>query len=763
MKFAALFAFLLAAALLVSQPAPREQPGPLPGGGVLLVSGWKLQPAGRQVPVDTFPMSSTVSPDGKYLLVLNAGYNPPSISVLDVAAEKELSRTPVPDGWLGLTFSPRGDRVYVGGGSQASVFEFTFSDGRLTPGRTFVVVPEAKRTPQDFIGDVALSPDGRLLYAADLFRNSLVVINPQSGTAISRFRTGRRPYRILFHPDGQSFFVTSWADGTLGHYQADNGSLLATERIGPHPTDMLWRAGKVESPEGSQVIAARLFVTASNTNAVYSIGVTDTKAMTRLETISVTMTPRQPLGMTPSALALSPDAKRLFVVCSDANAVAVVDVTEQRSAVLGFIPAGWYPLAARSLPGSKLAVLNGRGLRSFPNPLGPDPSQKPTEATEYVARIQRGAVSFIDALNEEKLDEYTKAAIAGSPYHDAKLDQAGLRPGEKFPIEHVIYVVKENRTYDQVLGDLKKGNGEPKLATFGEEVTPNHHKLAREFVLFDNFYVNADVGADGHNWSTAAIAPDYVQKMWPNSYGRRRKHYDYEGGEPAAIPPAGYIWSNAAAAGVTMRNYGHWVTNRQKPGPSGEQIEAVRDPVLNRVTNRNFRGFDLDYADVDRIKVLIKDLEEFEKTGQMPRLLLIRIGNDHTSGAAPRKISPRSAVADNDYALGMLVEAVSKSRFWPTTAIFVLEDDAQDGPDHVDSHRSPAFVISPYAKRQAVDSSMYNTASMLRTMELILGIRPMTHFDAGARPMSAAFQASPNLAPYTAEKPRIPLDDRNPD
>ncbi|MCI0366201.1 MAG: YncE family protein, partial [Phycisphaerales bacterium] len=422
MKIITSLVLFLAGALLVSQPAPREQVGPLPDGGVLLVNGWRLKPAGRQVSVESFPMSSALSPDGKYLLVLNGGYNPPTISVIDVAAERELSRTRVADGWLGLTFSPKGDRVYVGGGSQASVFEFTFTNGTLAPARTFPVVPEGKRTHQDFIGDVALSPDGRLLYAADLFRNSVVVINPQSGLVIARFKTGRRPYRIVFHPDGQSFFVTSWADGTLGHYQTENGSLLATERIGPHPTDMVWRAGKVDSEESGQVIAARLFVAASNTNAVYSIGVTDTKAMTRLETINVAMTPRQPLGMTPSALALSPDSKRLFVVCSDANALAAVDVSEARSSVLGFVPTGWYPLAARVLPGGKLVVLNGGGLRSFPNPQGPNPSKKAApshlgpEAIQYVGRIQRGTVSFIDPLTDASLAEYTKTAITGSPY-----------------------------------------------------------------------------------------------------------------------------------------------------------------------------------------------------------------------------------------------------------------------------------------------------------------------------------------------------------
>src|SRR6185295_17364232 len=238
MKPILLILLLSAAAVLVSQPAPREQVGPLPSGGFLLNSGWSITPAGNQVPVGTLPMSTALSPDGKFLLVLNGGYNPPSISVVDVAAEREVSQTPVADAWLGLAFSPKGDFVYVGGGSRASVYEFKYSNGVLTPARTFPIVADAQRTPQDFIGDVALSPDGRLIFAADLFHDSVAVINPQSGMVIERFKTGRRPYRILFPPDGKSYFVTSWADGSMGHYDAGNGSLIANVRLGAHPTDM---------------------------------------------------------------------------------------------------------------------------------------------------------------------------------------------------------------------------------------------------------------------------------------------------------------------------------------------------------------------------------------------------------------------------------------------------------------------------------------------------------------------------------------------
>jgi DNA-binding beta-propeller fold protein YncE len=757
--------FLLAPAILagfaLSQPEPREQVGPLPGGGFLLNSGWRLEPAGKQIPLSTLPMAEALSPDGKYLLALNGGYEPPSISVIDTASASVVQTMAVKDGWLGLAFSPMGDRVYVGGGSTGAVFEFNFRDGRLQAGRTFPVIPQNERSARDLVGDVTFSPDGRLLYAADVFHDGIAVVNPQSGAVILRFKTGRRPYRILFHPDGKSLFVTHWADGTLGHYDAASGQQLALVRIGQHPTDMVWRSGASapDVAEGEPTWDARLFVAAANTNNVYAVGVSKTKDLNLVETINVSLTPQQPVGMTPSALALSPDARHLYVACSDANAVAVADVSGERTNIEGFIPTGWYPTAVRALRNGTLVVLNGKGVRSYANPKGRDLVTSGSKSAAYVGRLQTGSASWIaDAASSDHIAAWTKTVFANSPYSDAKLEQPNPLPS----IDHVIYIVKENRSYDQVLGDMKEGNGDPSLVLFGENVTPNHHKLAREFVLFDNFYVNADISADGHHWSTAAIANDYVEKLWPSNSARRRQEYDFEGQEPTAAPPAGYIWTSAALAGLSLRNFGYWVENKPNAAVGSEQIAAVRDPVLAKVTNRFFRGYDQNFPDVERAKVFLSELADYEKAGQMPRLIVMRLGNDHTSGAFPGAIAPLSSVADNDEALGMIVEGVSHSRFWASTAIFVVEDDAQNGPDHVDSHRSLALIVSPFIKRHTVDSAMYNTASVLRTMELLLGLRPMTQFDAAARIMSAPFQQTANTAPFTAEKPRIRLDERNP-
>jgi DNA-binding beta-propeller fold protein YncE len=756
------------AAISSSQPAPREKVGILPDGGFLLNSGWRVKPAGTQVPLSTLPMASVLTEDGRFLIVLNGGYRPPSLTVLDTKDGHQMGNTPVADGWLGLALAPNGRTLWVGGGSQASIFEFSLDEkGKLQPTHTFEVVNGAARTGHDFIGDVAVSPDGHLLYACDLYHDSIAVVNPQSGMVIEHYKTGRRPYRILFNPDGKSFYVTSWADGSITRHQTSDGAQLQVLRLGAHPTDMVWRdkASAAETGEDASW-SARIFVSAANTNNVYAVGVSDSGELKPVETINVSTSPNHPLGMTPSALALSSDHNRLYVVCSNANAMGVVDVTESRSQVLGFIPTGWYPTAARALADGRLVVLNGKGSRSYANPAGPSPAKAPAISHEgersdhYVAAIQNGSASFIPPVTDDGLKAYTAEVLRNSPYNDEKMEAGpeGIPPA----IQHVLYIVKENRTYDQVLGDIGKGESDPSLCLFNEKVGPNHHKLAREFVLLDNFYVNGDVSADGHNWSTSAIDNDYVEKLWPSNYAKRQKYASFEGGEPAGYPPAGFLWTNAVARGLSMRNYGYWVRNTKTASDGGVQIDEVLDPVLVKATNMKYRSFDLEYPDVKRAKVFLDDLAEFEKTGTMPALMIMRLPNDHTNGTAAGKLAPLSSFADNDYALGMIVEGMSRSKFWNSSAIFVVEDDSQNGPDHVDSHRAPAYLLSPYTHTGKVDSTMYNTTSVLRTMELILHLRPMTHFDAGARPMINSFSKEAVMTPYQAEKPRISLEDRNP-
>jgi YVTN family beta-propeller protein len=571
-----------------------------------------------QIPVDTFPMAAKTTPDGKFLLVLNGGHNPPSISVIDIAAARELSRMPVPDAWLGLAMTKSGDKVYVGGGSRGAVFEFTVTGGVLKPARMFPA--------GEFIGDVQLAPDGHLLYAADLYKDSVVVINPQSGLVLSRIKTGRRPYRILFHPSGKSFYVSSWADGSIGQYDPNNGERIANTRVAPHTTDMAWSDGPVED---QPAITARLFVSAGNTNSVYVLGATEAGNLSRLESVNLASDSRQPLGTTPTGLGLSADGKKLFVACSDANAAAVVDISGGHARVQGFVRSGEYPTAAFGLPDGRLGVLNGHA--------------------QSVQLVDITDESKIAASSREQSEE--PATPAGNP----------VRPDG--PIKHVIYIV------------------------------------------------GYEGGADGQNRAVAAIAPDYTQRLWPSYSAGRRKIYDFEGQEPANAPPAGYLWTAAAQAGLSFRNYGFFVDSRKEPEADGTQITGVRDPILAPVTDPNYRGPDPGYPDVERAKEFIAELADFEKDNSMPRLLLMRMSDDR--------------------AVDMVVEAVSKSRFWPETAVF-----------GVYLHRSGPLLASPLAKKGPVDSTTYDPMSVLRTVEIILGLHPLTTYDAGARPLFGMFNNS---------------------
>lgn len=591
------------AALLYAQAPSAVKPGPRPDGGTLLANGWSLRPAGKQISLGAFPMSAALTRDGKYLLILNA--RPSAIVVLDAATLEETGRAPLADAWLGLTVSPNGKSVYVGGGSTASVFEFSLSpEGGLTPARTFAVVPEASRQPQDFVGDVALSPDGRLLYAAMLTRDAIAVVNPLTGIVIERIRTGRRPYRILFHPDGKSFYVSAWADAAVIQHKAETGERLSVLRTGPQPMDMAFSGKPVKLEEGEKLDwTARLFIASANTNNVYVAGVRDNGSTEAIETIGVALSPRQPAGMTPSALSLSADESRLYIACSDANAVAVADVSFPRSTRAGFIPAGHYPTDVQTLRDGRVFILNGKS----------------------------GSASVIDGDTLQ-----TETVRRNSPYRDDLLDSEPLRA----EIEHVIHIAT-----DHFAGG----------------------RLAQGFALLDNFHAIGDDKASEEYWITAAIAPPYIVRLAPR----------LAASEPAALPPAGRIWNNARAKGLTVREYG-WSDNQPRT------------------------------ADSSLAKTFLDDLTRFESEGRMPRLTALRMDGD-------------------EQAIAAIVAGVSRSRFWKSSALFV-------------SGRNAAAIVSPTTRGSGLDSTFYNSASLLRTIELLLGLKPMTVFDAAATPMTAAFR-----------------------
>jgi len=606
---------------------------------------WRVQPTGTQVALDPLPLSAAVSPDGKFLLALNAGSRP-SISVIETGAMKETARLAIADAGLGLAFSPDGRRVYAGGGARNVVLEFTFSvAGELKPSRDISAGPPST---MNFIGDVAVSPDGRTILAGDVFHDRVLVINAQSGQVTGALKSGRRPYRILFHPDGQSYFISSWADASVYEYSLPSGTEMARVRVGAHPTDLILSNRKI--PGEQSTWQYRLFVAAANTNDVFVLGVTEGKDVSVLETLNVGFSAVAPAGMTPSGLALSADQTRLYIACSDVNALAVAEISETRSRVAGFIPTGAYPTAVRVVNG-KLAVLNGHSA----------------------------SMSVIDTPVDEMLPALTTKAMAATPYRESFSDSL---PEQRSSIEHVIYILMDGAA------------------------GPNTAKLAREFVRLNNFHPAGDTPAGAFNWSVAAIAPDFTERLGPAFAAGRLRYDGFQGAESANLPPAGYLWSNALSAGLTVRNYGLFVDN----GPQGVR---VKDPSLQSVTNMKYRGTDP--------QAFLDDLKQFE-LGMMPNLLVVR--------------------SESDAALGRIVEAVSKSKFWPQTAIFVMDP----------SSPTPLLLaVSPYTRRRAIDPTPYDQVSVLRTIELILNLRPMTVFDFSARSLAAAFVSMPDNAPYSME------------
>jgi len=541
----------------------------------------------------------------------------------------------------GIAFATNGRNVYVSGGARNSVYDYTLSpEGVLALSKE---MSAGAATPNDFIGDVAIPPAGRVIYAADLFHDRILLINPQSGTVIDRFKSGRRPYQIVFHPDGNSYFVSSWADASVYQYRTDTGEEMGRIRVAPHPTGMVISTKKPEdAPEG---LRYRLFVATASTNDVHVIGIDQSKLLSDLDVLNIGFAAVQPAGMTPTALALSADQQKLFVACSDVNAVAVADITENRSRLAGFVPVDAYPTALRVLPEGGLAVVNGRG----------------------------GSVSIVDSLTDDLLARLTDQALALVAYR-GDTTEAGLPAA----LENVVYILEE-------------GNGGG----------ANHDKLAREFAAVSNYVPNTGAGVEGQYWLLAGLAPDFTQRLTSS----KLRFNPFEGGELANFPPAGYLWSNAISAKIAVRNFGIF-TDYSGAAP------RVMEPSLAPVSNLS--------PAAERTGAFLTELAGFETKGAMPRLILLR----H---------------ADNDAALGRIVEAISKSRFWARTVIIIAGANA------------PALVISPHSRGARVPTSeLYNQSSVLRTVEIILKLRPMTLFDAAARPLSAAFGASASqVTPYT--------------
>jgi YVTN family beta-propeller protein len=762
------FGVVVAGALTITAQrgsAPVRVPGYLGEGVTLLPNGWKIAPEGRHVQVGDLPMSLVPSPDGRYAAVTTSGYDKPALSIFDTRSLQIVTRMPIEHTWLGVVWHPDGKTLYASGASENAIYEFTWADGKLTPGRTISLGRPERHPGGDlienagYVAGMTISRDGKRLFETELYGQRVRSIDLETRQIDRTADLPAEPYTCVLSPDGNTLYVSIWGGAQVIALDAITLEQRAVMDVGEHPNAM------TISPDGH-----RLFVACANTNAVWAI---DLSSGAPAEQISASLYPDSPAGSTPNAVALAPDGRTLAIANADNNTVTLVDVsTPGSSQVKGWLPVGWYPTGVLfGRDGTRLFVLDGKGVSGgAPNVRGPQPGGY-RDSGQYSGAMFQGAISAIPVPTEASLGHMSARVRELTPYSDAhRLAPADApaaspipkRVGETSPIKHVFYVIRENRTYDQILGDVQKANGDPLLTLFGEEVTPNAHALVNQFAVFDNFYVDAEVSYDGHAFSTGAYATDFVEKMWPANYGRREGLYLSEGGYRMrnafgniAAPTQGYLWDAAKRAGVSVRSYGEFAFS-QNGGPVAATV-----PGLDGLVNPEYPPFNLRIPDVHRFDIWKKEFDEFEKDDALPALSIIRLGNDHTSGTAPGSLSPRALVADNDVALGQLIETISKSRYWKESAIFVVEDDAQNGPDHVDAHRSVLLAISPFVRHGVVDSTLYTTSGVLRTMELILGIPPMSQYDAAATPMYNAFQATPAEDGYAHLAARVPLDERN--
>jgi YVTN family beta-propeller protein len=749
----------------VNSAAVRQRPGLLPNKN-LLFNGWGVTPAGEQVQVGDMPLKLVVAPDKKRLLAVNGGFNQQGVTVVDLATRKQVQFFPLDDAWNGLAFSQDGRRFFVSGGATGKIHVFTYVKGEVAFDRSTNSDPESSGT---FLAGMTVNASNGKLYVCNEGNQEIWVVNPETLAIEARVSVGMFPHTCVMGADGRHLYVSDWGSRSVSVVDTKRMRRVRDIAVGVRPNDM------VLAPDG------RLFVACAGDNTVHVIQTHSVEKPaaeaspsrppsegTR-EIIATSLYPEAPEGSTPDALAVSPDGRTLFVANADNNSVMVVDISNQLGAdddrptdgsvsvVDGFIPVGWYPSALAVSPDNgMLVVANGKGLASRPN--YPAILSKKTESLtigtrhgfDYVGNTLQGALSFIPRPGTAQMATYTAQVRRNSPYASEQFRQAPIKSdsvipekvGDPCPIKYVLYIIKENRTYDQLMGDFRNthgelaGNGDPRLAMYGERVTPNHHEIAREYVLLDNLYCNGEVSEDGHSWCDAAIATDFKQRSWILSYSG---HGKLPGSEEMNVPTSGYLWDLCKRHLVSFKNYGEgaWLV-----------------PSANR--GHWARG-----RDMDRVKYWIDDLHEAEKTGVLPHFMIMSLGEDHTTGTKPGTFTPDAAVASNDIGLGRIVDAASHSRFWNEMAIFIIEDDAQNGPDHVDAHRTVGLVVSPFCKRGFVDSTLYTTASMVRTMELILGLPPLTQYDAGATPMFNCFQKTGQSLPYQSLTPHVDVLARN--
>ena len=717
-------------------------------------NGWSLTPVGKSLPLGDLPLNIATSKSGKYIAVTNNGQSTHTIQLFDAKKEIELDNIKIPKAWYGLKFSNDEKQLYASGGNDNWILKYNIINQKLICTDTFKLSNKKK----DLFSPSGIEIDEQtnILYVVTKENNTLYEINLITKELITQTKLPGEAYACLLSTDKKTLFISCWGADKILCYDTKSKTIVSEIAVGDNPNEIiLYKSGKF------------LFVANANDNSVSIINTADKKVV---ETLNAALYPDAPSGSTTNGLALSTDEKTLYIANADNNCLAVFDVsTKGKSFSKGFIPVGWYPTNVKVV-GKKIFVSNGKGFASMANPYGPNPYRKKEGViyqqgdtskpvgVQYIAGLFKGSMSIINTPNEKQLADFSKAVYANTPYTKSKEttvvgeenNPIPMKVGAKSPIKYVFYVVKENRTYDQILGDVKKGNGDVSLCLFGETITPNQHKLVNDFVLLDNFYVDAEVSADGHNWSMGAYSTDYLEKTWPTNYGGRGGRYDAEGNRSVANNKNGFIWDLCKRNNVSYRTYGEFADNGKANIPS----------LKNNMCNY-FEGYNTSVWDTTRFTQWKQDFDSLLAINKVPQFNSVRFGNDHTEGLRKNRPTPKAFLADNDYAVGMFIGHLSKSSIWKETAIFILEDDAQNGADHVDAHRSTAYIAGGFVKRNFVDHTMYSTSSMLRTMELILGMPPMTQYDAAATPMFRCFTNIANTKTFDAIKPLVDLTEKN--
>ena len=788
-----------------------------------------LTPYGKQVELAGMrPQALALSPDGRLLLV--AGKTNELVVVDPVSGEvkqrvalpEESRNTPPTDeasanilkpdkagqvSYTGLIFSGDGKRIFMSNVA-GSVKVFTVDEaGQVKPSHTLALPPaNAPRRKAEIPSGLAISADGSSLYVCGNLSNRLIEIDSLTGTLKRSIDVGVAPYDVVLV--GDKAFVSNWggrrpeASDLVG--PAGRGTTVRVDAVRNIASEgsvsiVDLKSGKISKELLTGLHASALAVSPDQKHVVCAnagsdhLSLIDVAEEKIVETVWAKSSPADLFGASPNALAFDPSGKRLYVANGTQNSVGVIDFDPEdkgETKLIGLIPVGWFPGAiVFDAHRKQLCVANIKGL-----PIKP---KKQGEGAEgFNSHHYHGSISIASLPKDDdelaKLSERAAKNIRRGAIADAALparkDVAPKaipeRIGEPSLIKHVVYILKENRTYDQVFGALEKGRGNAELCIFGEKITPNQHKMINEFVLLDNAYCNGILSADGHQWSTTAFSTDYMEKSFA---GFPRSYPDGMGEDEVdalAYSPAGFIWDNVLAGKKTIRNYGEFMKPKvryrdpaKKGTPNylacyrtwkGESDEVIfaSEPGIETIrpfSPTDYVGWEMSVPDQFRADFIIKELAEYEAKGEYPNMVIICLPNDHGSGTAVNCPTPASCMADNDLAFGRIVEALSHSKFWPEMAIFAIEDDPQAGWDHVSGYRTTAYCISPYTKRGATVGTQYNTSSILRTMEQILGLPPMNQFDASATPMFDCFVDQPNLKPFDAVPNLVPLDQMNPD